>query len=100
MIKIRTDQTSGAPQYVLCVNNEGVPASFEKRKLYEPVEAGGRGGEGMLRVIDESGEAHLYFGRVGNTHRSECRNSIRASGGVSRDRSCKCRICPERIAIV
>lgn len=47
------------PQFVLCVENTGYPASLEVRKVYQtlritPAEAG------FLRVIDESGEDYLY----------------------------------------
>ena len=41
---------------VLCVKNQGYEASLEKWKLYPAL------GEehGLLKVIDESGEAYLY----------------------------------------
>ena len=47
-------------QLVVCINNEGYPASLEKRKIYvllrDPV------GEkrGLLRIIDETGDDYLY----------------------------------------
>lgn len=42
----------------VCVNNEGYPASLELMKLYWIVSDAEA--EGMLRVIDESGESYLY----------------------------------------
>ncbi|HJP99657.1 MAG TPA: hypothetical protein VJ862_13940 [Rhodanobacteraceae bacterium] len=44
-------------QFVICISNDGYPASLEPRKIYrllseEPSE--------MLRVVDESGEDYLY----------------------------------------
>jgi hypothetical protein len=47
-------------QLVVCIENEGYPASLEKRKIYvalrDPVAEKHR----LLRVIDESGEDYLY----------------------------------------
>ena len=47
-------------QLVVCIDNEGYPASLEKRKLYvklvDPVAAK----HGLVRVIDESGEDYLF----------------------------------------
>ena len=49
-----------APQFVVCVNNTGYPASLERHKIYRviPDEEGAEAGD--LRVIDESGEDYLY----------------------------------------
>ena len=47
-------------RFVLCVNNGGYPESLEKRKFYEVVEDTQSASEGMIRVIDESGEDYLY----------------------------------------
>ena len=51
---------SAAKQLVVCVENDGYPASLEKRKIY--VSGRDQAGEklGLLRVIDESGEGYLY----------------------------------------
>ena len=47
-------------QFVVCVKNEGYPASLELRKIYQ-VMADVRAAEHqMIRVIDESGEDYLY----------------------------------------
>ncbi len=46
--------------YVVCIRNDGVPASLEVRKIYETVNDPDAGDSGMVRVIDESGEDYLY----------------------------------------
>jgi hypothetical protein len=47
-------------RYVLCVKNDGYPASLEVRKVYCAL--GDRDGakHGQRRVIDESGEDYLF----------------------------------------
>ena len=52
-------QTKGEA-YVLCVRNEGYPASLERRKLYPVVRDTSAAKHSLLRVIDESGEDYLY----------------------------------------
>jgi len=49
-----------AKQLVVCVNNEGYPASLEKRKIYVALRDSASEKHGLLRIIDESGEAYLY----------------------------------------
>jgi hypothetical protein len=39
----------------VCVNSTGYPASVERRKIYPAA-----GKQGLLRIIDESGEDYLY----------------------------------------
>jgi hypothetical protein len=46
--------------FVVCINNEGFPASLEKRKLYVAVADAEAKQLGLLRVVDESGEDYLY----------------------------------------
>lgn len=53
-----------AMNYVVCVNNEGYPASLEPRKLYETLPDHNVNGRKMLRVVDESGEDYLYPSRL------------------------------------
>jgi len=45
---------------VVCVDNEGSPASIELRKIYVVVRDPGAEKNGLLRVIDESGDDYLY----------------------------------------
>ena len=48
------------PRYVVCVKNEGYPASLEIRKIYRTVPDDRAAEHGMLRVVDESGEDYVY----------------------------------------
>ena len=52
-------QTKGEA-FVLCVRNEGYPASLEPRKLYAMVRDASAARHSLMRVIDESGEDYLY----------------------------------------
>ena len=47
-------------QLVVCVNNEGYPASLEKRKIYVALRDVAADKQNLLRIIDESGEDYLY----------------------------------------
>lgn len=46
--------------FAVCVRNTGNEASLELRKLYEVVTDPDAEKDGMLRVIDESGEDYLF----------------------------------------
>jgi len=45
---------------VICVENSGFPASLERHKLYEALLDPDAGKDGLIRVIDESGDDYLY----------------------------------------
>ncbi len=45
--------------FVVCVNNAEYPVSLELRKIYEVVPGEGEP-EGLIRVVDESGDDYLY----------------------------------------
>jgi len=47
-------------QLVVCINNEGYPASLEKRKIYVSLRDPAAEKRGLLRIIDESGDDYLY----------------------------------------
>ena len=47
-------------QLVVCLNNEGYPASLEKRKIYVLLRDPAAEKRGLLRIIDESGDDYLY----------------------------------------
>ena len=47
-------------QFVVCVRNEGYPASLELRKIYQIVADACATEHRLIRVIDESGEDYLY----------------------------------------
>ena len=46
--------------FAVCVRNTGNEASLELRKLYELVPDPDAEKDGMLRVVDESGEDYLF----------------------------------------
>jgi hypothetical protein len=45
---------------VVCIDNEDYPASLEKRKVYVALRDAAAEKQGLLRVIDESGDDYLY----------------------------------------
>jgi len=49
-----------ANDLVVCVSNEGYPASLEKRKLYVQLRDASAEKRGLRRIIDESGDDYLY----------------------------------------
>jgi hypothetical protein len=49
-----------AKDLVVCVGNDGYPASLEKRKLYVALRDADAEKHGLLRIIDESGDDYLY----------------------------------------
>lgn len=46
--------------YVLCIRNDGYPASLELRKVYKTMPDPEAAQHGLLRVVDESAEDYLY----------------------------------------
>ncbi len=48
------------PCYLLCLNNRGLPASLESRKVYVSLPDVEAMRLGMVRVVDESGEDYLF----------------------------------------
>jgi len=51
---------SASKQLVVCINNEGYPASLEKRKIYVLLRDPVAEKRGLLRIVDESGDDYLY----------------------------------------
>jgi hypothetical protein len=47
-------------QLVVCVNSADYPASLERRKIYVTLRDSTAEKQGLLRIIDESGEDYLY----------------------------------------
>ncbi|MBC8031535.1 MAG: hypothetical protein H7Z16_15740 [Pyrinomonadaceae bacterium] len=47
-------------QFVVCLNNDGYKASLEVGKLYRFIPDEEAEAEGLLRVIDESGEDYAF----------------------------------------
>ena len=56
-MKKRDESTS---KFVVCINNEGYPASLELHKIYRLVPDKNAAADDDIRVIDESGEDYLY----------------------------------------
>lgn len=52
--------TEPAAPYLLCVKNDGYPASLEVRKVYRALPDPVAASRGFVRVVDESGEDYLY----------------------------------------
>ncbi len=46
--------------FVVCVNNDDYAVSLELRKLYEILPDEDAAKQGLVRIIDESGEDYLY----------------------------------------
>jgi hypothetical protein len=46
--------------FVVCLNNEGYPASLEVGKLYRFIPDKEAEEEGLIRIIDESGEDYAF----------------------------------------
>jgi hypothetical protein len=49
-----------AKQLLVCIDNEGYPASLEKRKIYVALPDRTAEKQGLVRIIDESGDDYLY----------------------------------------
>ena len=60
----RNSRSSGssasARRYVVCLSNDGYPASLEVRKIYTVLPDREARKIGLIRVIDESGEDYLF----------------------------------------
>jgi hypothetical protein len=46
--------------YVVCIDNHGYPASLELCKIYQRLPDPRAEQDGLIRIIDESGEDYLY----------------------------------------
>lgn len=46
--------------FVVCLSNEGFEAALEPRKIYPSLPDSDAEREGLVRVVDESGEDYLY----------------------------------------
>ena len=47
-------------RFVLCISNEGYPASLDVRRVYRAIPDADAEQSGHVRVVDESGEDYLY----------------------------------------
>jgi hypothetical protein len=55
-----TRRSNPARLYAVCINNDGYRASLEVGKLYRIVLDEESEGDGMIRVVDNSGEDYLF----------------------------------------
>lgn len=53
-------ETVEKKSFAVCVKNQGYKASLELRKLYETLADDFAARNGLVRVVDESGEDYLY----------------------------------------
>jgi hypothetical protein len=51
---------ASSAQFLVCINNEGYPASLEVRKVYRLLADSEAARHQLVRVVDESGEDYLY----------------------------------------
>lgn len=51
---------SRKPSFVVCIRNDGYPASLELRKIYRSLPDEDASRLKHVRVVDESGEDYLY----------------------------------------
>ena len=54
------EKNESIPEFAVCINNEGYPASLELHKIYRVVPDKNAAAADDIRVIDESGEDYLY----------------------------------------
>ncbi|MEA2840321.1 MAG: hypothetical protein QOF41_1651 [Methylobacteriaceae bacterium] len=47
-------------QLFVCIDNDGYPASLERRKIYVALRDLEADKHGLLRIVDESGDDYLY----------------------------------------
>lgn len=48
------------PQLLICIDNAGYAAALEQRKIYVALNDPDALREGLVRVVDESGQDYLY----------------------------------------
>jgi len=53
-------QNSISMNFLICIDNQGYEASLQEFKLYRALPDAAAEADGMVRVIDESGEDYLF----------------------------------------
>lgn len=56
-------KTNPALLFAVCINNDGYKAALEVGKLYQVIPDADAESEGLIRVVDESGEDYGYSAR-------------------------------------
>jgi hypothetical protein len=51
---------SSSTRFLICIRNDGYPVSLETRKVYQELPDAAAEAQGLVRVIDESGEDYLF----------------------------------------
>jgi len=51
---------SREPEFAVCIDNREYPASLELHKIYRVLPDDDAAQDGDIRIVDESGEDHLY----------------------------------------
>ena len=51
---------SSSARFLICISNDGYQASLETRKVYQEIPDPDAEAEGLVRVVDESGEDYLF----------------------------------------
>ena len=57
---MRMTRTRKKKSFVVCLSNDGYGASLEPRKIYVALRDAAAERNGLVRVVDESGEDYLY----------------------------------------
>lgn len=58
--KRRSTRRRPASRFVVCIENDGYPASLELHKIYRILADPDAARDGDVRIVDESGEDYLY----------------------------------------
>ena len=58
--EIMENRKAASPQFAVCIDNTGYPASLELHKIYQVLPDEEAALDGDLRVIDKSGEDYLF----------------------------------------
>jgi hypothetical protein len=59
-MKPRKASKTSQKRFVVCLRNDGYPASLEQHKIYRALPDVEAAKQGDLRIVDESGEDYLY----------------------------------------
>jgi len=54
------NKVNGHPEFLICLRNDEFPVSLELRKIYRAIDDSTALRDGMVRIVDESGEDYLY----------------------------------------
>ena len=52
--------TDSEARILICIDHDGFPASIENRKVYREIPDPDAAAQGMVRIVDETGEDYLF----------------------------------------